>query len=90
MSWPQFQACIFLDYKIAYYQCRHDEYSKCSKILNTTKNRADPDQTASEEEAVWSGSPLFAILTSILRIPALKTKILFENKKRKVFKTLED
>ena len=30
-------------------------------------NRADPDQTASEE-AVWSGSSLFAILTSILWI----------------------
>ena len=36
----------------------------------------DPDQTASED-AVWSGSSLFANLL----IPALKTNILFENRK---------
>ena len=56
------------------------------KTANT--NSADPDQTASEE-AVWSGSSLFAILTPTLLIPALKTNILFENRKWKVFKTLE-
>ena len=72
-----------------------DIYSKCSKILNAgclpTKAKtdsADPDQTASEE-AVWSGSSLFAILTSFLRIPALKTNILFENNRRKVLVILE-
>ena len=48
-------------------------------------NSADPDQTASEE-ADWSGSSLFAILTSILWIPAMKTYILFENRKRRVQK----
>ena len=51
-------------------------------------NRADPDKTASDE-AVWSGSSLLAILTSILQIPALKTNILFGNKKRKIFEVLE-
>ena len=35
---------------------------------------ADPDQAASEE-AVWSGSSLFAILTSILLITALITAL---------------
>ena len=34
-------------------------------VKNAWTNRADPDQTASEE-AVWSGSSLFAILTSNL------------------------
>ena len=75
-------------------------YSKCSKILNTnilnpsclpkkacTKS-VDPVQTA-YEEAVWSGSSLFAIQTSILELPALVTNILFANRKRKVFKILE-
>ena len=51
-------------------------------------NRADPDQTASEE-AVWSGSSLFAILTSILWISALITNILFVKRKWKVFEILE-
>ena len=50
--------------------------------------RADPDQTASEE-AVWSGSSLFAILISFLRITALISCISFENRQRKVFKILE-
>ena len=49
---------------------------------------ADPDQTASEE-AVWSGSSLFAILTSMLFIPALITNNLFENRKRKVLEILD-
>ena len=40
-------------------------------------NSVDPDQTASNE-AVWSGASLFAILTSILWIPALTTNILFQ------------
>ena len=44
---------------------------------------ADPDQVASED-AVWSGSFLFAILTSILM-----TNIIFENGKGKVFEILE-
>ena len=39
--------------------------------------------------SVWSGSFLFAILTSILEIPAIKTNILFENRKRKVSENLE-
>ena len=47
-------------------------------------NSSDPDKTASKE-AVWSGSALFAILTSILWITALKTNILhvFEKRYRK-------
>ena len=56
----------------------HVNYAKCSKISNTGclqkrayTNSADPDQTASEE-AVWSGSALFAILASILRVPVWK------------------
>ena len=48
----------------------------------------DPDQTASDE-AVWSGSSMFAILTSILWVPSLKTNILFQNRKREVFEILE-
>ena len=40
------------------------------------KQTADPYQTASEE-AVWSGSSLYAIMASILWNPA----ILFENRK---------
>ena len=36
-----------------------------------------------------SGSSLFAILISLLRIPALNTNILFENRKRKVLEILE-
>ena len=62
-------------------------YWKCSIISNTSclpkssdKNRTDPDQTASEE-AVWSGSSLFAILTSILWIAALITSIWEQNGK---------
>ena len=39
---------------------------------------ADPDQTASEE-AVWWGSSLFAVITSILWIPALITNIIFQS-----------
>ena len=35
------------------------------------------------------GSSLFAILTSIWLISALKTNTLFENRKRKVFEILE-
>ena len=52
------------------------------------KNSADSDQTASKEK-VWSGYSLFTILTTILQIPALKTNVLFENRKWKVFKILE-
>ena len=51
-------------------------------------NIANPDQTASEE-AVWSGFAMFAILTSILRIPAMNSNNLFETRNRKVFKILE-
>ena len=36
------------------------------------------------EEAIWSGFSLFAILTSILWIPAQITHIFFENRKWKV------
>ena len=43
----------------------------CQKGLD---NSVGPDQTASEE-AVRSGPSLFAIMTSILLIPALITKI---------------
>ena len=52
------------------------------------KNSADPEQTASEEE-VWSGSSLFAILTSTLWILALITHTFFENRKWKMFEILE-
>ena len=52
------------------------------------RNNADSDQTASEE-AVWSGSILFVILTGILWIPALKINILFEDRMSKVFEILE-
>ena len=31
-------------------------------------NNVDPDQTAAPEEAVWSGSTLFAILLCILQL----------------------
>ena len=58
----------------------------CLKGLD--KNSADQDQTASEE-AVWSGSSLFAILTSILPNPALISNKLFLKRIRKVFKILE-
>ena len=46
-------------------------------------------QTQIREEAVVSGSSLFAILTSILITSALKTKNLIENRKRKVIEILE-
>ena len=39
--------------------------------------------------AVWSGSSLFAILTSFLLIPVLIPIVLFENRNRKVFEILE-
>ena len=55
-------------------------------VKKAKSNSADPDQTAS---AVWSGSSLFDILTSSLWFPALKTNILFENRKRKEFEILE-
>ena len=43
-----------------------NKYGRCSEISNAiVPNSADPDQTASEE-AVWSGSCLFAILTGLL------------------------
>ena len=45
-------------------------------------NCADP------EEAVWSESSLFAILTSSLWIPVMISIILFESRKRKVFEIL--
>ena len=38
-------------------------------------NGADPDQTAPEEAAVWSGSTLFAFPLSILRNNCSKSKI---------------
>ena len=70
-------------------------YGKCFKILKhllpvkrTRTNSTDPDQTASEE-VVRSGSHLFAILMSVLLIPALITNILPENGKRKVLKNFE-
>ena len=50
-------------------------------------NSEDPDQMASE--AAWSGSSLFAILTSILLIRALISHIFFENRKWKVFGIIE-
>ena len=51
-------------------------------------NRSNPDQTASEE-AVWLVSSLFAILTSYLWIPAMINYVLFENRNKKVFESLE-
>ena len=47
-------------------------------------NSADPDQTASIE-AVWSGYSLFAILTSILQIPANQNFIWDKQKKKSVW-----
>ena len=43
-----------------------------------------PDQTASEE-AVWSGSSLFAILADILWFKAQITNILWEQKEKSVW-----
>ena len=54
----------------------------------TKTNCVGPDQTDSDE-AVRFGYSLFAILTSILWIPALITNILFENRMRKVYEILE-
>ena len=42
-----------------------------------------------KQEAVWSGSSLFPIPTSILGLPALMTHILVENLKRKLFEIFE-
>ena len=52
------------------------KFQKLVACQNSLTNSADPDQTASSAEAVWSGSTLFAILSSILWIPILKTDIL--------------
>ena len=49
--------------------------------LVALKNTADLDQTASEE-AVWSGQSDQGLSTSNLWISALKTNILFDNRKR--------
>ena len=57
----------------------------CKKAL---ANSADADQTASEE-AVWSGSSLFAILKSILWISALITNILLRKEDKNFFEILE-
>ena len=55
----------------------------------TLSNRADPDQTASNE-ANLSGSSLFTILTSISWFPALITNIkLLEKRKIIAFEVLE-
>ena len=62
------------------------------KCQNNWSNSSDFHQTASltaSEEAVWSKSSLFAVLTSILWTPALIHNILFENRKRKVFEILD-
>ena len=58
---------------LLYGKCHKISYTKVSDKMAHT-NRTDPDQTASEE-AVWSGSILFAILVSILRNNCLKSKI---------------
>ena len=42
----------------------------------------------SSEEAVWSESSLFAMLTTILWIPSLETSNLFDNRMREVLKIL--
>ena len=52
------------------------KFWKLVVFQQTKTNSTDPDQTASEE-AVWSGSSLFAILTSILWIQIPITNILF-------------
>ena len=52
----------------------------CQKSLD---KQIDPVQMASEE-AVWSGSSLFAILSILTSILSLITNIFFENKNRKV------
>ena len=63
-------------------------YGWCTKILNNRCMTKRPRQKASVE-AVWSGSSLFAILTSTLWISAPITNILVENRKRKPLKILE-
>ena len=69
-------------------------YSKCYKILNISYLPKRPRQTVqtqitASEEAVWSGSSLFAVLIHILLFPALIAIISLENRKRKVFEILE-
>ena len=56
-------------------------YGKCPKILYIKSsdkmahaNSVDPDQTA-PEGAVWSGSTLFAIPSTILKQNCIKSKI---------------
>ena len=68
----------------------YPKYSKCPKNLYTKlsyimahANSADPDQTA-PLGAVWSGSTLFAIPSSILRNYWIKSKM-----QAKVFEILE-
>ena len=54
----------------------------------SAKKAQTADQTASSE-AVRSWSSLFAILTNILRNPALISIILYENRMRKAYEILE-
>ena len=58
---------------------QQDVYGRCSKISNTRQKGLEKQHNPRSE------SSLFAILTSILWIPALLTHILFENRKRKVW-----
>ena len=62
-------------------------------ILESTEGRRMAVEiislSISSEEAVWSVSSLFAILTSILWTPAAITKMLFDKRQRKVFEILE-
>ena len=72
-------------------------HCKCSKISNTSCLPKRPRQTMQTQIRLFlrkqSDQPrqdlLFARLTSILRISSLITNILFENRKRKLFKNLE-
>ena len=70
-------------------------YGRFSKILNTSYLPKRGRQTVQTQTRLLlkkqsdQGLPCFAILTSILWIPDLITNILFENRKRIVFKILE-
>ena len=66
-------------------------HGKCSKIANSnclykSLDKQSIPKSDCFEEAVWSGSFLSAFLTRILRVSALKTKILFDNRKKKCSK----
>ena len=71
----------------------YHNYRKCSKFWTLVARQKFQDKqrwprSGCFSEAVWSGFPLFAILTSILLILALKASSLWENGKRIFFRIL--